>query len=217
MNKQTKVKKVTESDNGWDISTEDSSGFFFSNSWGVIPVVGDLITVQIVQGSTIRGVILNGKQIFYKTDEDLDREHKEWCEKYEKEKQERFEKEKSQLDIDYVNLPVVFKQRIDKFRNSNPRFRVDYESYEMFCCKEAIKIANGLIELRISVKEFQDMSWDEQKENVPDLDEGHSGNAFGMSCRLAHWYMTETENLVLEHGALTPLVGCKDYGCSHSK
>jgi hypothetical protein len=33
------------------------------------------------------------------------------------------------------------------------------------------------------------MEWDEQKKLVPGLDDGHSGNTFGMACRLAIAYL----------------------------
>lgn len=46
-------------------------------------------------------------------------------------------------------------------------------------------------------------------------DDGHSGNTFGCAARLAYHYLTEQENIVREHGALVPLVGCEKYGCPH--
>jgi hypothetical protein len=33
------------------------------------------------------------------------------------------------------------------------------------------------------------MTWDEQKSLVPGLDDGHSGNTFGVACRLAIFYL----------------------------
>jgi hypothetical protein len=41
---------------------------------------------------------LNGEKVFYKTDEDLAREHKEWCDNYKNQQQEEFEKEKDSLE-----------------------------------------------------------------------------------------------------------------------
>lgn len=45
------------------------------------------------------------------------------------------------MDVDYENLPDAFKKRIDRFRANNPDFRFEFESYELFCCMEAVKIA----------------------------------------------------------------------------
>lgn len=56
-----------------------------------------------------------------------------------------------------------------------------------------------------------------QRAVLPTLFDGHSGNSFGMALRLAYHYLTNPENVFLEHGALTPLVGCDDYGCRHPR
>lgn len=54
-----------------------------------------------------------------------------------------------------------------------------------------------------------------EREIVPALSDGHSGNSHGMMLRLAWWYLTKPENVAREHGALVPLVGCDSYGCTH--
>ena len=41
----------------------------------------------------------------------------------------------------------------------------------------------------------------------------HSGNTFGFSVRLAYLMAERPDLIAMEHGALCPLVGCKDYGC----
>ncbi len=58
------------------------------------------------------------------------------------------------------------------------------------------------------------MTLPKQKERVPDLayDE-HSGNTFGVACKLAHCYAAEPDLVPKMHGALCPLVGCESYGC----
>lgn len=58
-----------------------------------------------------------------------------------------------------------------------------------------------------------ELDYEKQIQKVPDLDEGHSGNSFGVSCRLAYWFIKEPEYVYKEHGALCPLIGCKNYGC----
>ena len=148
------------------------------------------------------------------TDEQLKKERQEWLKNYEQEKQAEFAKNKAKMDVDYDSLPMIFQQRIDKFRKTNPRFRIDYERYELFCCKEAILIAEA-IHTKEELENFIKLDFKEQKKIVPELSDGHSGNTFGMACRLAYWYLTEMDNVVKEHGALTPLVGCESYGCPH--
>ena len=118
------------------------------------------------------------------------------------------------MDSDYDGLPIIFRLRIDKFRNANPRFRVDYECYELFCCMEAVNIAKA-VKTKEALDDFCKLAYEQQKEIVPDLSDGHSGNTFGMACRLAYWYLNNPDNILKEHGALTPLVGCDAYGCLH--
>jgi hypothetical protein len=47
------------------------------------------------------------------------------------------------------------------------------------------------------------------------LADGHSGNTVGCACLLARLYLTSPEDVARMHGALTPLVGCAEYGCVH--
>ena len=159
-------------------------------------------------GSQVRGFDLNGKRVFYKTDEDLDRDHKAWVEKYQKEKEEIFEKEKAQYDKQYESLPQIFKDRIDKFRNDNPKFRVDYESYELFTCTEAVIIAEACGSAE-KVREFSQCN--DRWSMVPNLDKGHSGNTMGMATRLAYIYLEQPDMVTKAHGALAPLVGSREY------
>jgi hypothetical protein len=82
----------------------------------------------------------------------------------------------------------------------------------MFACKEAVKIAKACITVA-GVEKFGKLSGDEQKHFVPSLSDGHSGNTFGCAMFLAKCYLTDEKLVAVQHGALCPLVGCKDYGC----
>jgi hypothetical protein len=112
------------------------------------------------------------------------------------------------MDADYDALPDDFKQRIDRFRKNNPDFRVDYEAYEMFCCMEAIKIANACKTVE-NVDKFYKSG---NSKLVPDLSDGHSGNTFGCACLLAKLHLESPELVHQAYGAMSPLVGSKDYG-----
>ena len=76
----------------------------------------------------------------------------------------------------------------------NERFRIDYEGYEVFCCKEALKIAAacGTPE---KIEEFRKAKWEEQKSMVSDLSEGHSGNSFGCATQLAYIHLKWPERI----------------------
>lgn len=205
-----KIKEVTKGDKHYSISLENSCCFGLDIKYNYEPKVGDEIQLFTIKGSQIRGVFANGKKIFYKFDEQIEQERKEWLEKYEKEKQETFEKENPQLDRDYNALPKEFKARIDRFRKNNPRFRVDYEPYEIFCCKEAIKIAETCKTFK-GVERFKKLNFNEQKEKAKISDE-HSGNTFGCAVTLAYWYLKKKASVVKIRGSLSPLVGSKAFG-----
>jgi hypothetical protein len=75
------ITDVTESENYYSITCG-----------GVVSKVGDKLTVHTKDGKfgTIRGMALNGELIFWKTNEDLEAERREWLHKNEEEKQQRF-------------------------------------------------------------------------------------------------------------------------------
>lgn len=209
----TIITKVEEDSKDWYFISIDSRGCGLEKKYGVVPKAGDSLTIHTKGGAfgTIRGMDLNGKKIFYKTDEELESERVEWLRKNEEEKQQKFKENVANMDEQYNALPKCFQERIDKFRANNERFRIDYESYELFCCEQAIVIANGCKTVEV-FKEFTKKDWKEQIKQVPELSDQHSGNTFGAACHLAYWYLTNPENVVKMHGALSPLVGSEEYG-----
>ena len=208
----SKIKEITRSDDYYTISLENGSGFGLDVKYGYEPKVGDKIELCTFNGSQIRGVFANGEKVFYKSDEQIKQERAEWLANNEKEKQAKFIEQKSQLDKDYDALPSAFQARIDRFRKNNPRFRIDYESYEIFCCKEAIKIAKAC-KTPDGVEKFRHLDYDKQKE-MADIDDGHSGNTMGCALQLAYWYLKESISITIArlHGSLSPLVGSRAFG-----
>jgi len=184
---------------------------------GFIPLPG--MTVRFYgkgYGHTVRGIDIDGHISFYRTPEQAEEDHRKMCERYDLESRQAFKKQKKQLDKDYDGLPDFFQKRIDKFRRNNPDFRYKYESYEMFCCKEAVKIADTLKTQEV-LERWAKLDWAEQKQMV-DIDDGHSGNTFGCAVYLARLYLSEyPENVIELHGAMAPLVGSEEYGCVPKK
>lgn len=205
------VESVTDSKDWYSISTEDGTGFGLEKKYGVKPKKGDKITLHTYGGSGIRGMDINGEKIYYKSDAQLEDERQEWLAENERKKQAAFKKNKPQMDKDYESLPQVFRERIDRFRENNDRFRIDYEVYEVFCCKQAVEIAEGC-KTRENIEEFKKLDFKEQKKSVPNLDDGHSGNTFGCACALAVLYLESPEYVSKMHGSLSPLVGSKEFG-----
>lgn len=84
----------------------------------------------------------------------------------------------------------------------------------MFTCLEAVKIAKAC-KTADGIAKFKKMGWEAQKK-MANISDGHSGNTFGCACYLATLYIQSPEYVEKMHGALTPLVGCEAYGCSHA-
>lgn len=212
------TKVETSPDSDYYTISMGAMCFGLEKKHGIEPQVGEEITVHTKGGSfgTIRGVDLKikneaWKTVFWKTDEELDADRQAWLDNYEKEKQERFAKEVESMDAQYLALPEYFKKRIDRFRENNPSFRVDFESYELFCCNEAVVIANACKDQE-TVKKFSEMGYEEQYKMIPDMSHDHSGNTIGCAISMAYWYLKEPEVIAKMHGSLSTLVGSKEYG-----
>ncbi len=89
---------------------------------------------------------------------------------------------------------------------------MEFGGYELAACEEAVRIAK-VCETEEEVRRFGALSFDEQKAMVPCMDDGHSGNTFGMAVRLALHFVTKPENVWLDHAAIAALVGCYEAGC----
>lgn len=142
-----KIDSVTKTDSGWTIEAK-SSGFHLAReamgsdiAYDIEPKIGDDVEVHTELGSRVVGVTLNGQLLYMKSREELDAEHALYVASYDRKKREVYEREKGKLNEQYESLPQVFKDRIERFRKNNPDFSTNYESYEMFSCTEAVKIA----------------------------------------------------------------------------
>lgn len=133
------------------------------------------------------------------------------------EQQADLDRDRATRDARWKALPVEFRGRFDRFVGAKgDLWRRDYEPYELFCCEQAHAIATALHANGMGVAEFHRIaSFADQRRIVPALSEDHSGNSFGMACRLAALFLTSRDDVAREHGALVPLVGCEDYGCTH--
>jgi hypothetical protein len=180
------------------------------------PQVGDVIALYTHRGSMIRGIDLRGKPLFYKTEAELEVEYEEWVAARKERQRKDFEKNRRRLDREFAALPDVFQRRISWFRAWNPDFRSEHEAYEMSCCTDAVKIAAAM-KTEKGVMRFRKMSYKKQRELVPDLYDGHSGNSFGMACTLAEVYLKDPLLVIAMHGALVVICGCDEYGCAHPR
>jgi len=195
---------VTMSD-GWSIGVEKLNG--------VEPKEGDTIRLYGKGiGCAVRGIDVNGLEVFYRTPEQEKERNRQEQEKADEEKKRKFNREKGRLDLEYDALPRAFQKRLDRFRANNPNFRWDLEDYEMIVCREAVNIANTLKTVD-EIGKFREMRWEEQNKIVKALSDGHSGNTWGCACFLAECFVKDEKLVTMAHGAMCPLLGCKGYGC----
>jgi hypothetical protein len=133
-----------------------------------------------------------------------------------KERQRREWEEKKDETLSRVaRMPERFQRRFEFFMR-RPEWGPEFGLYEVFCMEEAIKIAR-ICKTAERVAWFAKAAPAFQKGAADAADvklsDDHSGNTFGAACHLAHGYLAETDSLFKFHGALCPLVGCKEYGC----
>lgn len=209
------IKEVKSSKEYHELHFKEGSCFVIKNT-GFIPKPN--MKVKFYGrgfGYTVRGIIINNTPIFYRTEDEHEQDFQEEQRQNEIKREKDFEKNKLKLDADYDSLPKVYQIRIDWFRKNNPKFRIDFEPYELFCCKESIKIAKAL-KTPNAIDEWQKLSYDEQIKAVK-IDSGHSGNTIGCATLLAKLYCDRPRYVILAHGAMVCLCGCEEYGCLHNQ
>jgi len=214
---EEKIVNLEYDDDGVWVRTR-TGGFFLDSKRfkgkKILPKVGDRIVLYIHGGSAVRGIDIGstdqepGKNLFFLSDEEINKEREEWLEEHNRQKQEEYERNKDKYQKQYEALPPEFQQRIDEFKK-NSKFEVDLMAYELFCCEQAVLIANCL-KTPEAVKEWAES--DESRWNkVPDLDKGHSGNTMGVSTSMAYWYLKQPDVINRMHGSLAALTGSKPY------
>ena len=219
----TIVKVDASHDGGWSITRDDGWGFFVP-AGDVVPAVGSVarfygdglyrgrVASVFVIGSVVRGLTIDGRVVFYRTEKEQAAKHRQECADAEAKRQREADDQLADREAKRAALPPAFRARVEGFISRRPKFRRDHEPYELFVCEEAAKIAAALT-TPDAVKEFRAASYEEQRATLPTLGAGHSGNTFGMACRLAWLYLTDPSLVEKEHGALCALVGCDEYGC----
>lgn len=208
---ESKIKEVgMKTEDGFLLAFEDGFSMFVSNPEGLPPPEPGSVARLYGKGfgCIVRGFAVPPNVYYYETAQEFEarmaKERAEQITKQKKEWEEKLPVFMEKLD----KLPAPFQERIRYFMQDED-WGWKFGPYEMFCCEEAVKIAQhcGTEE---AIKVFYEKPWEEQAVVV---DDGHSGNTFGTACRLAVLYLNEPDLLRKMHGALCPLVGCDEYGC----
>ena len=107
-------------------------------------------------------------------------------------------------------LPVGLRERILRFRAANLDFVWRYEDYEMASSMEAARIA-AKFKTDAEILAWSKLPWDEQKKQLPDMDERHCGNTFDFAILLARCLVTGQDVSKLPP-SITPMVGKGSFG-----
>ena len=201
----------TGADGGYTIQREDGWSFQVPKNQAAVPKVGS--TVRFYGkglGHQVRGLDVDGVEIWYKTAEQQEAESRAWVENEAHRKDREYEEQKADLFRRIALLPEPLQNHIQRFLDNNPDFGRDYLAYELFCCEQAVVIAAAFKDVE-SLRTWANMNFNEQRKMVSALSDDHSGNTFDCSKVLALDIITT--NHQPRHGALCPLVGCVDYGC----
>ena len=168
-------------------------------------------------GFSVRGIAVEEddgslRVLSYRSEEEEKEYHKASVAKKKQEDEQAWEDGLADFTEAVAALPEPFQIRFRWFMR-DPAWGASSGRYELFCCQEAAKIAayldhDGFIDDHMTA--FYSSEEDQDAAGVAD---GHSGNTFGMSCRLAAIYLTDPEILWMAHGALCGMVGCETAGC----
>jgi hypothetical protein len=181
---ETDIEKVKEYEDQWELTTGMGS-ILSSKVEGFTPEEGHICKFYGKGfGYAVRGIEINGVVHSYLTEDQQAQKHKDWCEQRKIEQLESYEKNKGQYEEDYNSLPPLLKKRMAYLYEKNPDDRFDWEGYELFIMTQATMLYN-VLKTKEKVEEFKAAEFDTQKEMVPELDDGHSGNTFGSSCYYA--------------------------------
>lgn len=206
----TTIERVDECKGGWTITRADHWSCFVGAEYGIEPKVGDHFTSW--GGTFMRGMAINDHVLYYRTRAEQDIENEKERARMKADRVAEYEGKRATYDAKVAALPVPLRARVEAFRAFKPEWRWDYEPYELACCEEAARLA-AHFKTGDALKAFSSLGYDAQKAEYPEMDDGHSGNTWSMSIRLAWLLCEKPDLLVKEHGAMCPLVGCEDYGC----
>jgi len=138
------IDKVDIQKDCYEVRTVRGWSLIIYKKYGVKPKAGDIIITYGKPFTQIQGIEINGKVLFYNTDEEMDKKHKEWIKKtakrYKKEHIELMEKIKDEESFETVNISgmgsgyertcqIALRAGIE-FLKQNPEFHFDYQHFK---------------------------------------------------------------------------------------
>jgi hypothetical protein len=139
-----KIERVKDFGDGYEIMHDGCGCVWLDKKYGVVPKVGDSLMVNLYRTNQIMGIQVNDKIAFNKTEADIEREHKIWCENYHRsewaEYYKTLENIKTEQPFETVDISgmsggyEVACQRMLRagvnYLKDKPEFHFDYEGFE---------------------------------------------------------------------------------------
>jgi len=156
--------------------------------------VGKEYGLETVNLTRVTGWLIDGRWVARKTDADLDREHREMVERYDRERQERLDANRADWQAREGALPQWVRSRLEHFRDmGGEHFETDGWAYELIVAELAVLyLASG--------------GEDDDTINVFAREQGTSGNQHDVARALARMH-AKGQPLVGTVSALSPITG----------
>lgn len=192
-----KLTHVNENESGYVLSR---GGRMFSAPkkllGNAVPKVGDMVQLSMTDNGVIRGLKLNGKEIYFKTNEQLQQERIDTLQKIREEKRAAFIAYEKHATRDYNSLHKCLRAEIDDLRAQGQEQREQWEPEVMFTLIEAMKIANTL-KTPEAVKAFWNATYEKKQELVPTLSNDHfAHHTLELACAGAYQVAKERQKEV---------------------
>lgn len=162
----------------------------------------------------VRGVLIDRNVSFYVTAEQVAEEQRRFLLERASEKVRDLMATAGQREERWSKLPLQFQQRFaGYYQRGGDLWRAEFETYELYVCEEAVKIASVLtLEDFDNTKKAIEMA-DAVREKVTNLDPDHSANTIQGAVVMAFWYLKDPSRVPFMHGALCTAVGCRESMC----
>lgn len=209
------IKSVRpESGGGFSVTFEDGMSFWVQKEYDCTPEVGDKAVLWgRGMGYAVRGLAVAGRVLYYRTDAEQKAKEQQDIDERHAQKLADYESKRSDYDKRVAALPDPLRLRIEGFRDfAGDGWRWEYEPYELASCEEAARLVKHFADPDALVF-FSKLDYADQKQEYPEMDDGHSGNTWGNALRFAHATLTRPEIVPQMHAAICPLVGCESAGC----
>ena len=196
------IHTLTEvSDDGeyYQVTKDDDWSFVLKKSdcGTLVPTENDVAVFYTNGFTTICGVTIDGHVIFYKTKDQIEKEHQQFCDSIRLRNLENYVKNSGTLKARVEKLHPALKARMERFdKESGIEFWIESAEYEMYALEGAQALLDKVYSLKFRnndegvawINDWKSKPYEKQQELVPDFGDGHSGwtasAAIGLAIRV---------------------------------